>query len=126
MDVDYDGVDEYIDKSWLDALLGKTDEYKSTYNVQVGCNEYGIVRWVPGAAAFMRDLMDLFEQRGINYALWDWECSYEPYTSEVNAFNFRFGPDPSNSNDVDSSELINVIRSHWSLNTYRPSNLSFD
>jgi hypothetical protein len=126
MDADYDGVDEYVDKNWLDDLLGRADEFKTANNVPVGCNEYGVVRWVPGGAAFMRDLMDLFEQRGINYALWEWACSHEPYTSEVNAFNFRFGPDPGNSIDVDSSELITVIRSHWSRNTYRPSNLNFE
>ncbi len=70
--------------------------------------------------------MDLFEQRGINYALWDWSPSYEIYTSEVNAFNFRFGPDPNNTTDVNSSELITVIRNYWSQNTHRPSNVNFE
>ena len=74
----------------------------------------------------MDNLMDLFEQRGINYALWDWSPSYEIYTSEVNAFNFRFGPDPNNTTDVNSSELITVIRNYWSQNTHRPSNVNFE
>jgi Cellulase (glycosyl hydrolase family 5) len=127
MDTDYDGVTEYVDKSWLDNLLGALEEFISSNggNVVAGCNEYGVVRWVPGAAVFMDDLMDLFEQRGINYALWDWGPSYEIYTDEVNAFNFRFGPDPDNTRDLQSSQLIEVIKKYWSLNTYRPSNVTF-
>ena len=124
-DADFDGEIEYVDKTWLNELLGAVDYFKANYNVMAGCNEYGLVRWAPGAAVFMDDLMDLFEQRGINYALWTWEVSYEIYTLEVNAFNFRFGPDPFNTSDVDSSELITVIKNYWSLNTHRPSNTNF-
>ncbi len=127
-DADYDGESEYVDKTWLDSLLGAVDNFKFTYgaDIPVGCNEYGVVRWVPGGAQFMDDLMDLFEQRGINYALWIWDPSYEPFIWEVNAFNFRFGPDPNNITDVSSSSLIEVIKKYWSKNTYRPSNVNFD
>ena len=126
IDADYDGIAEYVDKNWLDSLLGAVDDFMSANNVPVGCNEYGLVRWAPGGSVFMDDLMDLFEQRGINYALWEWSPSYEIYTSEVNAFNFRFGPDPNNTTDVDSSELLTVIRNYWSQNTHRPSNVNFE
>jgi hypothetical protein len=124
MDADYDGIDEYVDKTWLDNLLGAVEEFMTANNgsVVVGCNEYGVVRWVPGGDLFMDDLMDLFEQRGLNYALWDWGSSYQIYTDEVNAFNFRFGPDPGNTSDLQTSALIEVIKKYWALNTHRPSN----
>lgn len=45
------------------------DTFKAMHNVPVVVNEFGVVRWVPGAADFMDDQMDLFEQRGVNHAL---------------------------------------------------------
>lgn len=127
IDTDYDGTDEYVDKSWLNNLLASVDQFKSTNaTAAVGCNEYGVVRWIPGGATFMDDLMDLFEQRGINYALWEWGCSYQIYTDDVNAFNFRFGPDPNNTTDLQTSALIEVIKKYWALNTHRPSNVTFE
>lgn len=69
----------------------------------------------------MDDQMDLFEQRGMNHALWVWDPSWEPWVEEVDAFNFRHGPDPSNHADVESSDLMDVIVNHWGRNTIRPS-----
>ena len=80
--------------------------------------------WVPGGAAFMNDQMDLFEQRGINHALWSWDPAWKPWTEKESVFNFRHGPDPDHhADDVASSELIDVIADHWKCNTIRPSKL---
>ncbi|NIM14112.1 MAG: hypothetical protein GTO45_18875, partial [Candidatus Aminicenantes bacterium] len=40
-DADYDGESEYVDKTWLDSLLGAVDNFKFTYgaDIPVGCNE---------------------------------------------------------------------------------------
>lgn len=73
----------------------------------------------------MVDLMDLFEQRGMNHALWVWEPSWPPWSREVNHFNFRFGPDPHNTSDLDNSALIEVIKKCWGRNILRPSNVDF-
>jgi hypothetical protein len=120
-DVDWDGRKDQFNRSWLDNLLKAVDDYASAHNVPSAVNEFGVCRWVLGGADYMRDLMSLFEERGINHALWVWDPSWEPYTSEVNAFNFRFGPNPNNHTNVSSSELMDVIRSYWSKNTLRPS-----
>lgn len=124
-DADYDGDKDYVDKNWLQNLLAIVDDFKSNHNVVVSCNEYGVVRWVKGAATYMDDLMSLFEVRDMNYALWVWDPDYEPLTEENNAFNFRFGPDPDNISDVDNA-LLNVIKKYWKKNTARPSNTEFD
>ena len=87
-------------------------------------NEFGLMRWEPGADDFMDDQMDLFEQRGMNHALWMWDPSWEPLVEEVNAFNFRLGPKPNNHADVASSPLIEVILKYWGRNTVRPSNVT--
>ncbi len=123
-DADWDGIDDAFDETWLCAFLSIVDDFKAGHDVPVAVNEYGVVRWVPGAARFMDDQMSLFEAKGLNYALWVWEVSWEPFAQEVSAFNFRFGPDPENRVDLASSDLIDVIRVYWSLNTIRPSNFA--
>jgi hypothetical protein len=85
-------------------------------------NEFGIVRWVAGAAAFMDDQMSLFEARGLNHALWGFGPSWPPY-QENDAFNFLHGPDPDHHADVETSDLTEVIRAYWSRNALRPSNV---
>jgi len=120
-DLDWDGNADPFNRAWLEGLLSTIDVFTTTHGVPVAVNEFGVMRWEPGAADFMRDQMDLFEQRGLNYALWLWETSWEPYAQAVDAFNFRHGPDPHNHTDVESSDLIEVIVQAWERNTIRPS-----
>jgi hypothetical protein len=98
-DTDGDGSSDQFDRAWLDDLFAIVDTFRATHGVPVAANEFGVIRWEPGAAAFMDDQMDLLEQRGMNHALWNWDPSWEPYAAEVNEFNFRFGPDPANHTD---------------------------
>ncbi len=112
-----------INKPWLEDLLAGVDEFADTNGVAVAANEFGLMRWEPGAAAFLEDQIDLFEERGINWALWNWDPAWEPHAEEVNAFNFRFGPDPQNHADV-ANDLLDVIVDAWSRNTVRPSTVS--
>jgi len=73
----------------------------------------------------MDDQIHLFEQQGMNHALWLWDPAWEPWMEKVNDFNFRQGPDPHNNTDVASSDLIEVILKYWGYNTIRPSNVAF-
>lgn len=123
-DTDWDGIDSVVNAAWLRDFFTIIDDYRAKYDYPVAVNEYGVVRWIPGAARFMDDQMALFEAKGINYALWIWETSWEPFAEEVHAFNFRYGPDPENREDLASSELIEVLRVYWSRNTLRPSSFS--
>jgi TolB protein len=120
-DADWDGEDEQFDRTWLDDLLSAVDTFAATHSVPLAANEFGVVRWVPGAAAFMDDQMDLFEQRGMNHALWMWAPSWAPWEQENDAFNFRHGADPHNHTDLASSDLMDVILKYWARNTVRPS-----
>ncbi|MCK4316801.1 MAG: endo alpha-1,4 polygalactosaminidase, partial [Anaerolineae bacterium] len=122
-DADWDGEDDNVNRAWLDNLLSTIDTFTATHGVPVAVNEFGVVRWEPGADDFMDDQMDLFEQRGMNHALWVWETSWAPYAEEVDAFNFRHGPDPNNHTDVGSSDLMDVIIEYWGRNTIRPSSV---
>jgi hypothetical protein len=124
-DADYDGSPEYVDKDWLKGLLSIVDDFKTQNNAAVSANEFGLVRWAPGGHTFLDDLMDLFEQRGMNHALWVWDPSWPAWTEEVNAFNFRFGPNPHNTSDMETNALIEVIRKYWHRNSLRPESVDF-
>jgi len=123
-DADWDGIPDRVDRTWLEKLLGELNDFMSTYHVPVAVPEYGVMRWEPNADQFMDDEMGLFERMGVNYALWLWECSWPPYAREVDAFNFRHGPDPDSHVEVPTSPLIEVIRRYWSRNTVRPSTVA--
>ncbi len=123
-DIDYDRASDDFDRDWLDDLLSTLDEYSTDHGVPVGVDEFGVVRYAPGNDRYMNDIMGLFEQRGINYSLWEWSTSWKMFVEEVNHFNFRYGPDLDNVTDTPNA-LQDVIVSYWRLNTIRPSNITW-
>jgi hypothetical protein len=122
-DLDWDSAPDVFDRAWLDGYLSIIDDFKARYGAPVAVNEYGVERWVPGAADFMRDSMDLFEQRGMNHAFWAWNPLWLPY-SHIDGMNYLRGPDPDDHTDLATSDLIDVIREYWGRNTIRPSNFA--
>ncbi len=118
-DTNWDGQKEQLNKGWLETLLSAIDTFTAKYRVPVAVNEFGVVRWVPGAAQFMDDEMGLFEEKGMNNALWEWQV-WEPFSEKVSYFNFLLGPDPDSTKEVDN-DLLRVIKKYWSYNTVRPS-----
>ncbi|MDD2921181.1 MAG: cellulase family glycosylhydrolase [Anaerolineales bacterium] len=119
-DLNWDGQPDAFDQQWLENYLAPINEFKTEYGAPVAVNEYGINRWVPNAADFMRDEMDLFEQRGMNHAFWVWDPHWKPWSESVNGMNYRYGPDPKNTAAVDN-DLLDVIINFWERNTLRPS-----
>ena len=126
VDLDWDGMDEIFNRDWLESYLEEIDEFTRKYGVPVAVNEFGVMRWEPGAAEFIDDELDLFERWGMNHGIWAWEGSWDPYVRVVDAFNFRHGPDPNNHTDVTSSDLIEVIKKYWARNTIRPADMGWD
>ncbi|HOJ02118.1 MAG TPA: cellulase family glycosylhydrolase, partial [Anaerolineaceae bacterium] len=121
-DVDYDGKEEAFDKNYLSSLLQPVRQYVQKHKVPVAINEFGVKRWVPGAANYLYDLLSLFEQEGWNYAIWEWSTSYEPYGLNVDDFNYKLGIDPLNKSTLLENSILTVLRNYWSLNIIRPSN----
>jgi len=120
-DGDEDGTAETIDRDWLDGLLGTVDTFIGDHQVVVAVNETGVMRWEPGAADYLSDEIGLLEDRGLNWAVWAWEPQWSPWATEVTEFNFRLGPDPSNTGDVSGNALETVLRGAWDDNVIRPS-----
>jgi len=120
-DLDWDSQPDAFDRDWLEAFLAPIDEFKAKYGAPVSVNEFGVYRWVPDAAAFMRDEMELFEQIGMNHAFWVWDPNWRPWAESVTEMNYRFGPDPENAAPVEN-DLLAVILEFWGRNVVRPSN----
>jgi hypothetical protein len=120
LDLDWDGIPDAFDRAYLANLLSPISDFMHVYEMPVAVNEFGVQRWEPGAAAFMADEMGLFEQLGVNYALWAFNPAWPPY-QQNDAFDFLHGPDPENHTSVEN-DLLGVIMSYWSRNTIRPSN----
>jgi hypothetical protein len=121
-DIDSDGGDDQFNRGWLESLLSAVSAFEAAHGVPLAVNEFGLMRWEPGAAEFVDDEMDLFEGLGMNHALWQWQGAWEQ-RAEDDEFNFRHGPDPENHGDVPSSVLIDAICEHWEQNVVRPSNV---
>ena len=120
MDTDWDGTKEEFDRGWIDVLMDTVREYRDVHGVVTAVNEFGVVRWVPGGAAFLTDEMEVLESMGMNHAIWAWHAGWEPY-ADNDAFNFLFGPDPSKHVEAPGNELLSAITSFWSKNYVRPS-----
>jgi len=122
-DVDWDGAPDRFDRDWLAEYLSTVKTFQRAHSAPVSVNEFGVERWVPDAAAFMADEMELFEDLGMNHMLWAWDPAWEPWTSSVNGMNYLYGPDPEDAAPVES-ELLDVISDYWSRNAVRPSNFA--
>ena len=120
-DLDWDGASDDFNLEFLENLLSTLDDYSTEHSVPVGVDEFGVVRYAPGAAVYIDDIMGLFEERGINYSLWEWSTTFRIFEEDIHEFNFRFGPEFNNRKDS-PSDLLDVIIKYWSLNTIRPSN----
>jgi hypothetical protein len=118
-DANYDGVAETVDRAWLEAELAPIDAFRAQHGVPVAANEFGTIRWQPGADLYVEDQIDLLEARGLNHAYWEFGSSHPPYL-ENDEFRFMHGPDPGNHQDV-TSDLRTVIETSWAANVVRPS-----
>lgn len=123
-DLNWDGQPEYFDRAWLMDYLAPIEQFRQSYGAPVAVNEFGVVRWAPNAADFMRDEINFFEQQGMNHAWWVWEPDWEAwYTCCEAPMYYPFGPDPANFSEVDSP-LWQFILEVWARNTVRPSQFS--
>jgi len=123
-DINEDGIEESFDRRWLEHMLQKAIDFSIEWDVSIAVTEFGVMRWVPGASEFLEDEISIFERMGVNYAIWVWDPSWEPW-SVIDSFNYRHDTDPNNHRDIENSSLLSVIREYWEHNTIRPSNIYF-
>ncbi len=88
--VTYPGLIEGVEwnKERIRATLQPVREFQLAYNVHIYVGEFSAIRWAPGAAAYLRDCIEVFEEYG-----WDW--SYHAYR-EWDGWSVEHGADPDN------------------------------
>jgi len=90
------------DKEQLRKVLAPVREFQLAYNVHIYCGEFSAIRWAPGAANYLRDCIDLFEEYG-----WDW--TYHAYR-EWDGWSVEHGSDPNDhqptAEPTDRKELL--------------------
>lgn len=119
-DADFDGLPDQVNEAWLQAHMSTVADFMAQTGAFVTVEEYGAQRWSPGAAQYLADETEIFEDLGLNYSIWEWASPWKEYADSVNAFNYKFGIDPANTTPVEN-ELLDVLQSFWARNNLRPS-----
>ena len=105
-----------FNRDWLLENLQPVIEFEEQHNVPVYVGEFGLFRWVPGAAAFIDDEVGLFEEYGWNYAFYVWRGD----VVDFDAFNMEYGPDRNNTSAVAENSLLSASTVEWSQYTDFP------
>jgi hypothetical protein len=105
-DGNYLGYPQAIDESWLSALAEPAVQFRQDHGVPVAVLEYGVMRWEPGVAQFLRDRLDVLESDTFSHAIWLWETDFAGV--DWTDFNFRVDPNP---------DFIRELKSDWARNT---------
>lgn len=116
-----DVVDDYgeqitFDRAWLEENYRPVQEFAQQHGVPIYVGEFGAVRWVPGVVEYLRDLTNIFEQAGWNYAVYVWRGD-EP---DFDGFNLELGLDPSDHTPDTDNPLLGLFRERWAQNVERP------
>ena len=74
------------DRERLRQVLRPVREFQLAYNVHIYVGEFSAIRWAPGAADYLRDCIELFEEYG-----WDW--TYHAYR-EWDGWSVEHGSNP--------------------------------
>jgi hypothetical protein len=110
-----------VNRDWLADFFQPMADFQSKERAPLAVNEFGVMRWEPGAERFFADSTELFESFGMNHAVWLWET---PSPIDWDEFNIRRGPEPSQHIDVPDSLLIGAIRRSWAKNAVRPADVA--
>ena len=93
------------DKEQLRKVLQPVREFQLAYNVHIFVGEFSAIRWAPGAASYLRDCIDLFEEYG-----WDW--TYHAYR-EWDGWSVEHGSDPEDHNPSKEPTDRKILLLDW-------------
>jgi hypothetical protein len=123
-DIDNDGIKDAFNKEWLRGQYAIVQQYANEHKAAMAVNEFGVKRFVPDAAKFTSDQIEIIESFGWNYAVWEWSSTFKPFSDTVTDFNFRLGPNIKNNKPVPNA-LADVIKNYWQRNVIHLSNIKW-
>lgn len=93
------------DKRQIRRTLQPVREFQLAFNAHIYVGEFSAIRWAPGAADYLRDCIELFEEYG-----WDW--TYHAYR-EWDGWSVEHGSDPQNHQPVNTPTDRKELLLNW-------------
>jgi len=102
----------YWDKAQLRENMKPVRDFQLRNNLsRIYVGEFSVVRWAPGRAKWLKDVVDLFEEYG-----WDW--TYHSYGG-WNGWNPTFDAEDKQSGEQDGGKMtkrLKILLKAWRLN----------
>ncbi len=105
----------YYDKNKLKEILQPVRDFQVNYSVPIYVGEFSAVRWASGAAQYLKDCIEIFEE-------YEWDWSYHVYRSWT-GWNLEHENGTSNSPIVVSdvrADRMDVVLAGLALNEDNP------
>jgi len=90
------------------AAMGDVIAFAEKYRVHIYVGEFGAIRWAPGAAEYLGDLVSIFESYG-----WDW--SFHAFR-EWDGWSLEHGSNRKNTSPVEMTDRQKAIRDAFEKN----------
>jgi hypothetical protein len=87
-----EGRTERVDAAWIADALAPVGEYGRRHGVPMAITEFGVQRYLPGAAAYLTDTLAAIDRLGVSRAVWEWVPAAR--RSMWNDFDVLGGPNP--------------------------------
>lgn len=99
-------------KQQLRKTLQPVREFQLAYNVHIYAGEFSAIRWAPGAAEYLKDCIEIFEEYG-----WDW--TYHAYR-EWDGWSVEHGTDPKDHQPSQQTTDRKELLLKWFAKNQRP------
>jgi Cellulase (glycosyl hydrolase family 5) len=113
------GSTETVDAAWIADALAPVGDYGHRHGVPMAVTEFGVQRYVPGAAAYLTDTLAAIDRLGVSRAVWEWVP--EARRSMWNDFDVLGGPNP-----YQRAVVPNAMQTALALDYARPCTASGD
>jgi endoglucanase len=99
-------------KDALREVLAPVREFQRAYNVHIYVGEFSAIRWAPGAADYLSDCIDLFEE-------YDWDWTYHAYR-EWDGWSVEHGSDSHNHQPTEKATDRKRLLLGWFARNEKP------
>ena len=93
-------------------MLAPVREFQLAYNVHIYVGEFSAIRWAPGAADYLRDCIELFEE-------YDWDWTYHAYR-EWDGWSVEHGSDPKDHQPAEEPTDRKKLLLSWFARNKKP------
>lgn len=100
-------------KEQIRKVLQPVRDFQLAYNVPIYVGEFSAIRWAPGAAQYLSDCIDVFEEYG-----WDW--TFHAFR-EWDGWSLEHGPDQNDHNPTQTPTERRQAVMNWFAKNVKPT-----